>query len=122
MILVDTSAWIDHLRDSNSELSKILIANLVLIHPFVIGELACGSLQHRQEFLRLLKNLPSLPTAGNETVLLFIEQYKLMGRGIGYIDAHLLAAVDMQSSVRLWTRDKRLRRLAELLELDAGID
>ncbi|SJM96213.1 type II toxin-antitoxin system VapC family toxin [Crenothrix polyspora] len=92
MILVDTSLWIDHLRDVDSRLLSLLASDLVCIHPWVIGELACGNLKNPQEILSLLNNLPSCPAANEAEVLYFIDQHQLIGRGIGYIDAHLLAA------------------------------
>ncbi len=119
MILVDTSVWIDHLRAGDDELTELLNGSRVLMHPFVLGELACGNLRNRKEVLRLLKDLPSAAVATDEEVLFFIERHALMGRGIGigYVDAHLLAAVALEGSSRLWTRDKRLRALANELAL-----
>jgi predicted nucleic acid-binding protein len=113
MILVDTSVWIDHLRSGDEGLAAMLNEARVLMHPFVLGELACGNLHNRVEVLSLLKDLPSSTLASDEEVLFFIEQHALMGRGIGYIDAHLLASVSLDSPAHLWTRDKRLRVLAE---------
>lgn len=92
MILVDTSVWIDHLRAGDEGLIALLSGNQVLTHPFVIGELACGNLANRREVLRLLGDLPKAPVATHAEVLFFIEQHALMGRGIGYVDAHLIAA------------------------------
>jgi predicted nucleic acid-binding protein len=117
MILVDTSVWIDHLRAGDEGLAVRLIEARVLMHPFVLGELACGNLRNRDEVLSLLKDLPAATLAGDEEVLFFIERHALMGHGIGYIDAHLLASVSLDSPARLWTRDKRLRLLAEALGL-----
>lgn len=108
MILVDTSVWIDHLRSGDEELATLLNIAQVLIHPFILGELACGNLRNRREVLTLLADLPGIAVAADSEVLFFIEQHGLMGRGIGYIDAHLLAAVSLDSPARLWTRDKRL--------------
>lgn len=108
MILVDTSIWIDHLRQRNERLSKLLNQGLVLAHPFVIGELALGSLQNRAVILGALQDLPQAPVATEGEVLRFIEQNALYGIGIGYIDAHLLAAVRLSPGATLWTRDKRL--------------
>ncbi len=117
MILVDTSVWIDHLRTGDAGLAALLNGSLVLMHPFVLGELACGNLHNRDEVLGLLRNLPRVTVATDDEVLFFIERHRLMGRGIGYVDAHLLAAVALAASARLWTRDKRLRRVAEELSL-----
>ncbi len=117
MILVDTSIWIDHLRSGDDGLVASLEANQVLVHPFVLGELACGNLRRRTEVLELLKNLPQADTARNEEVLFFIDRHKMMGRGVGYVDVHLLASAALEGSTRLWTRDKRLRVVAERLKL-----
>ena len=108
MILVDTSIWIDHLRQRDERLSKLLNQCQVLAHPFVIGELALGSLQNRAAILGALQDLPQAPVATEGEVLSFIEQNALYGIGIGYIDAHLLAAVRLSPGATLWTRDKRL--------------
>jgi predicted nucleic acid-binding protein len=115
MILVDTSAWVNHLRSGDEGLVDLLNATQVLMHAFVLGELACGNLRQRAELLRLLKNLPQAAVARDEEVLFFIERRGLMGRGIGYVDAHLLAAVALDGGARLWTRDRRLQTLAEEL-------
>lgn len=87
------------------------------MHPFIIGELACGEIRKRREILDLLSTLPSSAIATNDDVLLFIENYRLMGKGIGYIDAHLLASVALTDSARLWTRDRRLVTIAEQLRI-----
>ena len=108
MILVDTSIWIDHLRQRDERLSKLLNQCQVLAHPFVIGELALGSLQNRAAILGALQDLPQAPVATEGEVLSFIEQNALYSIGIGYIDAHLLAAVRLSPGATLWTRDKRL--------------
>jgi predicted nucleic acid-binding protein len=115
MILVDTSVWIDHLRHGDVELTKHLNAGQVLTHRFVIGELALGSLQNRNIVLSTMQNLPQVTIASDEEVLHFIENQALFGLGIGYIDAHLLAAVRLSPGVLLWTRDERL--LAESVRL-----
>ncbi len=117
MILVDTSIWEDHLRVGDEILTGLLNSCRVMMHPFVLGELACGNLRNRAEVLALLKDLPQATVARDEEVLFFIEQQALMGRGIGYVDTHLLAAVALQGSSRLWTRDKRLRGVAEELTM-----
>jgi len=115
MILVDTSVWIDHLRTGDPTLTELLNASRVLMHPFVLGELACGNLRNRNEVLGLLRDLPRMTVATDDEVRFLIERQGLMGRGIGYVDAHLLAAVALANSARLWTRDKRLHEAAELL-------
>lgn len=117
MILIDSSVWIDHLRASEPALVELLNAGQVLTHPFVIGELACGNLRNPKAVLSLLQDLPGAPVATEEEVLFFIERRGLMSRGIGYIDAYLLAAVSMAETGRLWTRDKRLRAVAESMSL-----
>jgi predicted nucleic acid-binding protein len=123
MILVDTSVWVDHLRRGDAALGAALDANVVAIHPFVIGELACGLLKSRETLLGLLRSLARLAAATDEEVLEFLERHRLMGRGLGYIDVHLLAATALQGDARLWTRDKRLKRVAidmALAHLDPG--
>ena len=112
MILVDTSVWVDHLRRDNPVLTALLEQNLVVMHPMVLGELACGNLQNRQELLHLWQRLESLQTVNHDEALYFIEQAGLMGKGIGYVDVHLLASVALADSTKLWTRDKRLARIA----------
>jgi predicted nucleic acid-binding protein len=115
MILVDTSVWINHLRSGDENLAALLNTSQVLMHPFVLGEVACGNLHQRTEILSLLKDLPQATVAQDEETLFFIEHHRLMGRAIGYLDAHLLAAVALDSGSRLWTHDKRLQKLAEEL-------
>lgn len=117
MILVDTSVWIDHLRQGDPSLVTILEAGRVLMHPFVVGELACGNLNRRAEVLMLLRELPPAPVATDDEVLEFIERRGLMGRGIGYVDVHLLASVALAGGAGLWTRDKRLAAVASELAL-----
>jgi predicted nucleic acid-binding protein len=119
LILVDTSVWIDHLQNSIALLADALEAEDVLVHPFIIGELACGEMKRRREVLGLLSTLPSIVVATDEETLHFIERHHLMGKGIGYIDAHLLASITLAGSAQLWTRDKRLRVIAEKLEISA---
>lgn len=114
MILVDTSVWIDHLGRGDAELVSMLSEGQVLVHPWIIGELACGNLQDRKLVLDLLQSLPSAPVANTGEVLFFIEKHALMGRGIGYVDVHLLAAARL-AGTRLWTRDKRLVVVADEL-------
>lgn len=115
MILVDTSVWIDHLRRGDVELTRLLNTGQVLTHRFIIGELALGNLQNRNIVLSALQNLPQVTVASDEEVLYFIENHALFGTGVGYIDAHLLAAVRLSPGALLWTRDKRL--LAESVRL-----
>jgi len=115
MILADTSVWIDHLRKTDDLLVSLLNSAQVAIHPFIIGELACGNLKNRTELLALLKRLPVVQPARQEEVLYFIEHNQLMGRGVGFIDAHLLASLALSSHTLLWTRDKRLALAAQQL-------
>jgi len=120
VILVDTSVWVDHLRAGTPALAAALEQGGVLMHPFVLGELACGNLKNRGEVLRLLGALPGAPMATDREARDFIERRALMGRGIGYIDIHLLASVALAGTARLWTRDKRLASVAADLELAYG--
>jgi predicted nucleic acid-binding protein len=118
MILVDTSVWVDHLRHGNSQLKTLLGAGQVVIHPFVVGELALGNLRQRNAVLSALRDLPHAVSASNEEVLDFIESQALPGLGIGLVDAHLLASARL-TSAHLWTRDKRLSAAADKLGLAA---
>ncbi len=121
MILVDTSVWIDHFRSNDNDLVALLNNSQVLMHPYVSGELACGNLANRAEVLHLLAALPQISTATDAEVQFFIEQRSLMGKGIGYIDAHLLAAVALDGSAKIWTRDKRLHKVAENLSFARAV-
>ncbi len=112
MILVDTSVWVEHLRRGLPRLATLLQEGKVLIHPWVIGELACGNLRIRREVLELLQGLPAAVVASDSEVLLLIERDQLMGRGIGYVDAHLLASARL-SQTKLWTQDRRLSAVAQ---------
>jgi hypothetical protein len=116
VILVDTSVWVEHLRSGNATLTSELEAGRVVAHPFVVGELACGTLRNRREVLDLLGRLPSVPIATHGEALDFIERRALMGRGIGLVDLHLLASAALAAPARLWTRDRRLAAVA--LDLD----
>ena len=117
MILVDSSVWIDHLRDSDPALAGLLNIGGALAHPFVIGELALGSLQRREVILGLLRDLPQAILAQDAEVARFIEGHRLFGLGIGYVDAHLLASVTLTPGASLWTRDRRLRDVATRLNV-----
>ena len=115
MILVDTSVWIDHLRHPNAKLAACLNAGTVMSHEMVIGELACGSLANRKEFLASLKALPAVETLPSAEVLSVIEDCSLMGKGIGWVDVNLLGSVLAHDGVSLWTADKTLRGIADEL-------
>lgn len=113
MILVDTSVWVDHLRSGDAQLADLLERGAVLMHPFVVGEIACGSLSDRSSIVELLEDLPAAVVAEGQEVLTFIERHVLHGKGMGYVDVHLLASVMLTEGAILWTRDKRLRIAAE---------
>ena len=116
MILVDTSIWIDHIRSTNNRLIELLHGELVRVHPWVVGELACGNLNHRAQTLYLLRSLPQSAIASHDEVLFFIEKHGIAGKGVGYLDMHLLAAAAL-GSLKIWTRDKRLHEVASSLSL-----
>lgn len=119
MILVDTSVWINHLRAGHERLAALLDAGEVLGHPFVLGELALGNLPRRDPTLRALRRLPQPAVASDEEVLNLINRQSLFGRGIGYVDVHLLAAVRLTPDARLWTGDRRLKSVAAELGVAA---
>jgi len=113
---VDTSIWIDHFRKASGKLASLLEAEEVAIHPFIIGELACGNLSNRKEIIALLHALPHVPKVEDDEVLLFLQRHALMGRGVGLIDVHLLASC-LLDGCPLWTKDKRLRNMADEMEI-----
>ena len=115
MILVDTAIWIDHLHRAEPRLVSLLQDAGVCIHPMVVGELALGSLRNRSEVLSLLAHLPEVPSATHHEVVDFVEVHRLHGVGLSLVDAHLLAALRLSETARLWTRVRRLRRAAERL-------
>lgn len=121
MILVDRSVWVDHLRDGDEMLRSLLDRNLVLAHPWVVGELALGSLSRREEILGLLGALPQAAVATVPEVAGLIEVNKLYGLGIGYVDVQLLAATLLTPDATLWTRDKRLAAVAQRLGIVANL-
>lgn len=116
-ILADSSVWVDHLRSGNATLTAALEQDLVVIHPYVIGELACGNLRNRRGVLDLLEGLPGVPVSTTAEALGFIDRHRLMGRGIGYVDVHLLASAALAGDVRLWALDRRLAAVASGLKL-----
>lgn len=114
MILVDTNVWVDHLRQADQGMRQHLAAGNVATHPMVVGELALGNLPRREETLARMRTLPGLKALDDEAVLTLIESNKLMGRGVGLVDAHLLGAVLAgPAGTQLWTRDRRLHELAD---------
>ena len=117
MILVDTSVWVDHLRTADDHLTSLLEDGRVLMHPFVVGEIALGTLRRRDSVLAELQELPQAAVAEDREVLVLIDRHQLAGRGIGYVDAHLLAAAKLTPGASLWTRDNRLQRAADQLGL-----
>jgi predicted nucleic acid-binding protein len=116
MVLVDTSVWVAHLRDGAIGLDALLMDGHVVSHPFIVGELACGDLENRSEILTLLNALPMATDAEHEEVMQFIENHNLMGRGLGFIDMHLLVS-GILSEASLWTLDKRLHQVSSELGL-----
>ena len=112
MILVDTSVWVDHLRRGDALLAGLLERGAVLGHAFVVGEVACGSLTDRGAILGLLQHLPMAVAAEPDEVLAFIERHRLHGKGMGYVDAHLLCSTALTGGAKLWTRDRRLHAAA----------
>lgn len=115
MILADTSVWVEHLRRGDTRLVELLENASVLMHPFIVGEIAWGSLADRHTVLALLQDLPAAAVAWFDEVRPFIGRHRLWGKGIGYADVHLLAAVALTKGATLWTRDKRLRTTAPAL-------
>lgn len=116
MILVDTSVWVEHLRSGTIGLDALLIDGHVVCHPFIIGELACGNIKNRAEILSLLQDLPMASIADDIEVIQFIEDHKLMGKGLGYIDIHLLMSA-LLTRIPLWTIDKHLHAVSQTLLL-----
>jgi len=121
LILVDTSIWIDYLRASDAQMVALLDSGMVLTHPFVISELALGNIAARESVLRALSRLPRASVATDAEALHFIDHHALFGRGAGYVDIHLLAAVKLTGDAKLWTRDKRLHGIAVQLGLAKGL-
>ena len=120
-VLVDTSVWVDHLRKGDSHLVQLLEKGRVLCHPFVIGELACGNLKNREEILNALKQLACAPIIEFDEYMQFIDQNRLHGIGIGFVDIHLLASA-LLAGATLWTADKRLKKTATDLGIAHAIE
>ena len=112
MILVDTSVWIDHLHSVNEDLKELLLSSQVCIHPYILGELSCGNISNRNEVLSLLRALPRIDAVLDEEVFVLIEDKRLYGKGLGFIDIHLLASA-LIHHVIIWTKDKSLKRVAK---------
>jgi predicted nucleic acid-binding protein len=119
MVLVDTSVWVSHFRETDDSLVRLLNNAEVVCHPFVIGELACGNLKNRTNIISLLEAVPAADEVRHEEILAFIETRKVMGKGLGYVDVHLLASAIL-TGVSLWTLDKRLEKAAEELHCRYG--
>lgn len=121
MILVDTSVWIEHLRHGDDVLAGLLDTERVLVHPFVTGELALGNMRDHAVIFNAIMELPQATIVHHDEVLHFINQEALSGSGIGYVDAHLLAAVRLMPGTSLWTRDRRLYEAARKLGLASAL-
>ena len=119
-ILVDTSVWIKHLRESEKNLVRLLEQGLVACHPFIIGELACGGIKNRHEIISLLNDLPSTDILDHYDIMEFIEYRKIMNKGIGYVDVHLLGSA-LVTETPLWTFDKALKKIANQLSIGYDI-
>jgi predicted nucleic acid-binding protein len=112
MILVDSSIWIDHFRTGDMHLYALLKAEKIIIHTFVVGELSLGHMPRYDDIMTMLTDLPTIPIADDAEVRHMIRSNKLFGKGIGYVDAHLLASLLLSPRHTLWTRDKRLHGMA----------
>jgi len=119
-ILVDTSVWIKYLRESEKNLVRLLEQGLVACHPFIIGELACGGIKNRHEIISLLNDLPSTDILDHYDIMEFIEYRKIMNKGIGYVDVHLLGSA-LVTETPLWTFDKALKKIANQLSISCDI-
>lgn len=117
MVLVDTSVWVSHLREGNAKLEALLNEGMVVCHPFIIGELACGTMRNRAQILSLLQSLPTAEIAEHSEVLLFIEHNRLVGKGLGYVDVHLLASAIL-TDIPLWTLDRKLQPASAKIRID----
>ena len=120
MILADTSVWIDHFRKENLALAQLMHARQLYIHPWIIGELACGNLPQREIVLRFLHNLPQAAVMRDRDVLAFIERNRAWGAGVRYVDMHLIASAFVEN-LSLWTRDRRLSELAARMGREAKL-
>ena len=118
-VLVDTSIWIGHFRKADTALAGLLDDEQVLTHPFVVGELACGQIRHRNKIIELLAALPATTRAGDDEVLFLIDKHRLMGSGLGLIDVHLLASC-LTDGCQLWTADRALAAAASQMRINWG--
>jgi predicted nucleic acid-binding protein len=121
MILADTSIWVEHFRSGNAEMRKQLTNRNIVMHPFIAAELALGSLRDRTKTLAFLDLLPQARVAQLSEVRQMIEARALYSQGIGLMDTHLIASVFLNPPTKLWTRDKRLRSVAETLGIHANL-
>jgi hypothetical protein len=121
MILVDTSVWVDHFRRTSPSLVRLLNEGQVACHPFVIGELACGQLRNRREILGLMAALPRARVAEHDELLAFVDRHRLFGRGLGWVDVHLLGSAHL-STCSLLTSDRALAAVASHLRIAADVD
>jgi predicted nucleic acid-binding protein len=119
MVLVDTSVWVSHFREGNSQLASLLNRGEVMCHPIIIGEISCGTFRNRKEILSLLQLLPSAIQARHEEVIGFIETFQLMGKGLGYIDMHLAASARL-TGIPIWTFDTKLHKATQELGIAFG--
>lgn len=117
MILADTSVWIDFFRKPNAHVKELSVQRRMVCHPFVAGELAAGSLHVRHRMILMLRNLPQLQPVNDSEFYAFLEQHEVNGRGMGFIDIHLLAAASSAGNVRVWTKDRRMLEQAVRLGL-----
>ncbi len=116
MVLVDTSVWVSHLRASKPALETLLLETEVACHPYIIGELACGNIKNRKEFLSLLQALPMVSVVTQEEFLHFVDAHKVMGTGVGFVDVHLMASSRLMR-ISLWTEDAKLKTVAAKFKL-----
>jgi predicted nucleic acid-binding protein len=112
MIIPDTSIWIDHIHHTDPQLAELLTKRKILVHPFVVGEIALGSMKQYDAIIESLLKLPAAPSATDAEVRFMIRRYTIMGSGIGYVDAQLLASTMLIDNARLWTRHRRLHTIA----------
>jgi len=120
MILIDSSVWIDHFRTENSLLSGLLMQGAIVMHEFILGELAIGNFKNRKEILTLLDSIPKLSKLTHDEFLYFLEQNSFYSKGVGFVDIHLLGSTKL-AGVKIWTLDKRLLKLATSLNLNYEI-